>query len=66
MGVVMIMLLLIILMWKLVVLYDEAYRHEWYWKVKNQQYKIKKKLGLNRKSSNNSTPLVKGWRIDNF
>jgi hypothetical protein len=66
MGVVMIMLLLIILMWKLVELYDEAYRHEWYWKVKNQQYKIKKKLGLNRKSSNNSTPLVKGWRMNNF
>jgi len=66
MGVVMVMFLLIILMWKLVVLYDEAYRHEWYWKVKNQQYKIKKMLGLSKKSSNNSTPLVKGWRMNNF
>lgn len=62
----MVMFLLIILMWKLVVLYDEAYRHEWYWKVKNQQYKIKKMLGLSKKSSNNSTPLVKGWRMNNF
>ena len=66
MGVVMIMVLLAFIYWKLIVLYEDAYRHEWYWKLKNQQYRIKKKLRLNRKSSNNSTPLVKGWRMNNF
>ena len=47
------------------VLYDDAYRKDCYYKLKKKQYKLKKKLGLNKKSSN-STPLVKGWRIDNF
>ena len=64
MGTVAIMALLVFLMWRLVEIYDTAYKKEWYWKYKYKKHKIIKKLGLKRKSRNYSTPVVKGWSLD--